>query len=99
MQSFKFLKASLLLFSISVFHSCINQDKDNLPIMGEKETVLVEKDGKTVNDTIYHTIPEFRFVDQDSVWISNEDVADKIYLADFSLHVVPRYAHCLPKIC
>lgn len=99
MQSFKFLKASLLLFSVSVFHSCINQnkDKENLPIMGEKEIVLVEKDGKKANDTIYHTIPAFRFVDQDSVWVSNENVADKIYLADFFFTRCPTICPLLAK--
>ncbi|WP_256959262.1 SCO family protein [Sphingobacterium sp. JB170] len=78
--------------------SCGQQrDDKDLPIMGEKEIVSMVKDGKTVNDTIYHSIPEFRFVDQDSVWISNEDVADKIYLADFFFTRCPTICPLLAK--
>jgi len=34
-------------------------------------------------DTVYHTIAPFRFVDQDSVAITNANFAGKIYVADF----------------
>lgn len=98
MESFKILKVWYLLFSIPILYSCGGQGADgNLPIMGEKEIVSIEKDGKTVTDTIYHKIPAFRFVDQDSVWISNDDVADKIYLADFFFTRCPTICPLLAK--
>jgi len=98
MQSFKILKVWYLLFSIAILHACGGQGADgNLPIVGEKEIVSIEKDGKTVTDTIYHKIPAFRFVDQDSVWISNDDVADKIYLADFFFTRCPTICPLLAK--
>ena len=98
MESFKILKVWYLLFSIPVLYACGEQGADgNLPIMGEKEIVSIEKDGKTVTDTIYHKIPAFRFVDQDSVWISNDDVADKIYLADFFFTRCPTICPLLAK--
>lgn len=34
-------------------------------------------------DTVYHTIGEFNFVDQDSASVTNETFKDKIYVADF----------------
>ncbi len=43
-------------------------------------------------DTIYHTIPAFEFVNQDSLSISNDSLSDVIYVADFF------YTNC-PTIC
>ena len=54
--------------------SCVPKEK-NLPIFGERELVG--------NDTVYHTIAKFKFVDQDSAWVTNETYKDKIYVADF----------------
>lgn len=67
-----------ILLAISLFiASC--QEKKTLPFLGPKDTHLV--DGKV--DTIYHQIPPFRFLNQDSTWISEKDMAGKIYIADF----------------
>ncbi|MCA6078044.1 SCO family protein [Fulvivirga sedimenti] len=57
--------------------SCSNEpgNEEDLPILGRKEI-----DG---TDTIYHTIAEFKFVDQDSNFVTNETFEDKIYVADF----------------
>lgn len=92
-QIFKIMPLGILFLL-----SCGQQrDDKDLPIMGEKEIVSIEKDGKTVTDTVYHTIPAFRFVDQDSVWISNDDVAEKIYLADFFFTRCPTICPLLAK--
>ena len=40
-------------------------------------------------DTIYHTIPDFRFVDQDSNYITPATFEDKIYVADFFFTTCP----------
>ncbi|WP_400261085.1 SCO family protein [Sphingobacterium sp. SG20118] len=54
----------------------------------------VEKivDGVTVTDTIYHTIPAFQFLNQDSTYTTNKDYDDKVYIANFF------FTHC-PSIC
>lgn len=52
-----------------------SQKGEQLPIFGEKTI--------QGNDTIYHTIDTFRFVNQDSMEISNATFKDKIYVADF----------------
>ncbi|HEX5171678.1 MAG TPA: SCO family protein [Cyclobacteriaceae bacterium] len=49
--------------------------EEKLPIFGEREV--------NGNDTIYHTIGDFRFVDQDSAVVTNETFKNKIYVADF----------------
>ncbi|MBC6426163.1 MAG: SCO family protein [Ekhidna sp.] len=56
--------------------ACSQSGKENLlPVYGA--TVIEEK------DTTYHTIKDFRLMDQDSVIITNESISDKIYVADF----------------
>ena len=69
----------LVLFSGVVsgllFASCAEKKEAALPIFGEKEV--------QGGDTIYHTIADFKFVDQDSAFVTNETFKDKIYVADF----------------
>jgi protein SCO1 len=76
-----------LIFTVLVAASlsaCSNfGGEKKLPILGRREVTTVETDGVTKTDTIYHTIADFRFVDQDSAWVTNETYADKIYVADF----------------
>jgi protein SCO1 len=43
-------------------------------------------------DTIYPKIPDFRFMNQDSQWVTNATFADKAYVVDFF------FTHC-PTIC
>ena len=72
------MKNITLLFLALLLWSCGTQNppkKEKLPILGNKEIV----DGKT----IYHTIPDFTFIDQDSNIITNETFKDKIYVVDF----------------
>lgn len=40
-------------------------------------------DGKTIIDTVYQTIPPFSYLNQDSVFVSDKDFDNKIYIADF----------------
>lgn len=64
-----------------MFNSSCSQEK-KLPMLVERvDTKLV--DGREVPDTIYRTIPEFTFLNQDSVATTNKDFDGKIYVADF----------------
>jgi protein SCO1/2 len=63
-----------LTFIIFMSH-CVDRKEQRLPILGEKDI--------TSTDTVYHTIGNFRLVDQDSTIITNETVRGKIYVADF----------------
>ena len=53
---------------------CTVKEK-TLPIFGERALVN--------GDTIYHTIKDFQFVNQDSAVVTKETVKGKIYVADF----------------
>ena len=51
------------------------------------KTILV--DGKEKTDTIYHTIPSFKFVNQNGDTISEQDLDKKIFVADFFFTTCP----------
>lgn len=78
----------LLLAAFTILVSCDmgenkTSDTSQLPILSPMSVEQREVDGKVVQDTIYDTIDEFTFLDQDSATVSNETVDDKIYVADF----------------
>ena len=52
------------------------QQKETLPILGRRTV----SDG---GDTIYHTISDYRLINQDSIEITPEDLEGKVYVADF----------------
>ena len=64
-----------LLTGCVLLVSCAKKQEPPLPIFGEREV-----EGK---DTVYHTIADFKFVDQDSATVTNDTFKDKIYVADF----------------
>jgi len=81
---------SILIFAITLFLfinsiiSCGDKKKEGkLPILGYREVLAKEIDGKKVIDTVYHTIANFSFVDQDSMIVTNETFSGKIYVTDF----------------
>lgn len=66
-----------------------SQTADRLPILGEREAVTKQVDGKAVTDTVYHTIPDFTFVSQYGDTVTAAAVKDKIYVADFFFTTCP----------
>jgi protein SCO1/2 len=70
-QGFGFLVLLIPFFLIS----CNTMKEKPLPIFGERELIN--------GDTVYHTIKEFQFVNQDSVLVTKATVKGKIYVADF----------------
>jgi protein SCO1/2 len=54
-------------------------EKKELPYLGPKTVQTVA--GKS--DTIYHKIPAFQFLNQDSVWVNEKTFDNQIYVADF----------------
>lgn len=85
----KFYCAAGLLLGL---FSCKNNSQTSLPIYGEREAVEKTVDGKQIVDTVYHTIPPFKLLNQDSTMISDKDFEGKVYIANFF------FTHC-PSIC
>lgn len=72
-----------IILSASMLGVSCKGDK-KLPIYGLRDTKNVKNmDGSSRVDTIYQTIPAFKFLNQDSVYITNDHFKDKIYIADF----------------
>lgn len=87
-----------LLFSLmsscalAIMAGCDTPPKKTLPILGSRDPVTKVVDGKTVTDTLYHSIPDFRLLNQDSVFIDNQLFENGVYIANFF------FTHC-PSIC
>jgi protein SCO1/2 len=71
-SSFKFIFA---IISMLLLSGCITKKESPLPVFGEREVIGT--------DTVYHTIANFKFVDQDSTEVTNDTYKGKIYVADF----------------
>ncbi|WP_186758427.1 SCO family protein [Echinicola salinicaeni] len=74
-----------LLASILFIWNCTSKTDNNeqLPFLGHKYTEEKNANGKTIADTVYHTIAPFSFTDQQGNTITNEEVKGKVYVADF----------------
>ena len=64
----------------------------NLGETNQKLPILGERDVTPAGDTLYPTIPDFQFVNQDSQLVTNATFAGKAYVVDFF------FIHC-PTIC
>lgn len=72
------MKSCIYVFvgiSLALSLSQCVEGPDQLPILGEKEFVK--------GDTVYHTIPDFSFMDQDSQVVNNATFTGKAYVVDF----------------
>src|SRR6185312_9720546 len=77
---------------VLLYAACNTAGKKTLPYYGEREPVTKTVNGQTVTDTIYQTIPAFRFVDQYGDSVTNKTLDGNIYVADFF------FTSC-PSIC
>ncbi|MCE3296732.1 MAG: electron transport protein SCO1/SenC [Crocinitomicaceae bacterium] len=74
----------LLLVIASLLGACSEEKKERvLPFIGHYDVEYKTVDGKEVTDTVYPRIPAFKFLNQDSVWVSSKDMKGKIWVADF----------------
>ena len=85
-------KALLGLFCLLLWlASCTTKQNEgkSLPIIGEKEIKERILHGQKVYDTLYHRIPDFRFINQEGQVVTQADFKDKIYVADFFFTTCP----------
>lgn len=76
--------------------SC-NLNSKPLPILGEAEIVTKVVDGKTIEEKVYPTIPEFAFRSQYGDTITAKNFKDKIYVADFFFVTCPTICPVMKK--
>ena len=79
----------VVFYIVFIFSLLACKEAEKLPILGERQVIEREKDGKVFTDTIYHTIPEFSFVNQDGQKVSEKTFEGKIYVTDFFFTTCP----------
>lgn len=77
----------VLLITLAIFY--LSKGKPSgivykkLPFIGNHKLDTVMVDGKMRIDTLWHQIPEFRFINQDGQEVTEQNVKGKIYVVDF----------------
>lgn len=82
----KVILLALILIVPSVGYLLLQTGKNNyktLEIYGPKEPVLETVNGKSVTDTLYHTVKGFSLFDTDSNLVTEKITEGKIYVVDF----------------
>ena len=69
-----------------------NSNKTTLPIYGNRQAVTTTANGQSVTDTVYQTIPAFKYINQYGDSTGSKNLDGKIYVADFF------FTSC-PSIC
>jgi len=75
-----------------IYAGCKSGANKALPIYGDRQAVTKTVDGKEIVDTVYQTIPQYKFINQYGDSITNKNLNGKIYVADFF------FTSC-PSIC
>ncbi|MBD2755398.1 SCO family protein [Spirosoma validum] len=76
-------KPSLLLVGLVAISWGCGPTNEKLPILGQREAVTKMVNGKSVTDSVYQSIPDFRFVSQYGDTVTARTLDNKIYVADF----------------
>ncbi len=58
-------------------------EEEKLPILGPRTWEVRELNGQKITDTIYHRIPDWSYLNQDSQWVQMADFSGKIVVTDF----------------
>jgi len=83
-------KLAIALALLGLWSACKpGSDKKTLPIFGSRTPISKTVDGKIVTDTIYQTIPKFKFVNQYGDSITNKSLDGDTYVADFFFTTCP----------
>ena len=92
------IRISVFILTISFLVSCTsNNDVQQLPIYGNKTVVTSSFDSYKIGDTIYHHIPDFYLLNQDSIFVQKSDFDNKILLVDFFFVTCPTICPVMTK--
>ena len=84
--------ALLISLSFIVLLGC-NPTTPKLPYLGQYDVVY----SKTGNDTVYHKIPQFSYLNQDSIRVSNQNYQGKMWLVEFFFTSCPTVCPIMNK--
>lgn len=69
---------------LTILASCnLSKEDVRLPILGRHDYVENTSNGELTIDTVFHTVADFEFVNQDSVIVTNITFSNTIYISDF----------------
>src|ERR1700744_5425676 len=83
------MRRTLLIICSALFCFACKFNSKTLPIYGNRQPVTKTVNGQTVTDTVYQTIPAFKFINQYGDSISNKNLDGDIYVADFFFTTCP----------
>ncbi|MGB3852688.1 MAG: SCO family protein [Tunicatimonas sp.] len=87
----KRIVSGVLLAALVACSSPSTETTNELPILGRKYY------DETIQDTVYHTVGNFSFVNQDSALVTPETLEGKIYVADFFFTSCPTICPVMKK--
>ncbi|MGB0403807.1 MAG: SCO family protein [Salibacteraceae bacterium] len=79
----KKINSLLIITSLLVLLFSCTSKQETLPYLGQHDFSTEYVDGELITDTIFYTIPEFNFVNQDGQEVNKSSVSGKVYIADF----------------
>ena len=75
---------------ILLWNACkFNNDKKVLPIFGSRQAITKTVNSSQVTDTVYQTIPAFKYINQYGDSVTNKKLDSNIYVADFFFTTCP----------
>jgi len=86
------LAFTLLLLPFGACKTTPGKKPKALPYAGNFDLITYEKDGEVYADSVYPTLPAFRYINQDSVMIISAQMKGKVWIANFF------FTSC-PSIC
>ena len=97
MRFTKNISSILVFYTAWILLVSCDGGKRKLPILGEREWTTKNVDGKEVTDTIYNTIPPYKFVNQNGDTVTEKMTEGKIYVADFFFTSCPTICPVMKK--
>lgn len=83
------MKNLLISCLIGLLAISCGSKNERLPVLGRREIKNVSVEGGIKADTIFHTISDFSFTNQDGDIVTQDTFKDKIYIADFFFTTCP----------
>ena len=77
------LKGFFSLSLLFIFLISCTEKSEKLPILGQHDFDTKYQDGVLETDTIYYTLPDFKFTDQNGNNFNENNIQGKVYIADF----------------
>lgn len=78
------MRISFFFSIILLSYSCTSEKKIRvLPMIGNYDLVYSKVDGVEVVDTVFPKIPNFSFLNEDSIKVSSSTFKNKVWIADF----------------